>query len=85
MHDQRASERFNCEAPVTIENCETGKNYDGTLYNHSRDGLYLELDYPFSQGTEIRVLIKEDNNISSLKQFQAKVIWCEEIPGAVVL
>ena len=85
MHNQRASERFNCEAPVIIENCETGVNYDGSLYNFSREGMYLELDYPFRPGAEIRIFIEKEMNPFPLKSCQAKVVWCEEIPGAVVL
>ena len=85
MHNQRASERFNCEAPVIIENCETGANYDGSLYNYSRDGMYLELDYPFKPGTKIRILIEKEMSPSPLNSCRAKVVWCEEIPGAVVL
>jgi hypothetical protein len=85
MHNQRASERFNCEAPVIIENCETGVNYDGSLYNYSREGMYLELDYPFRPGTELRILIEKEMSPSPLKSCRAKVVWCEEISGAVVL
>ena len=85
MHNQRASERFNCEVPVIIENCETGVNYDGSLYNYSREGMYLELDYPFRPGTEILVLMEEEMSPFRPKSCQAKVVWCEEIPGAVVL
>ena len=85
MHNKRTSERFNCEAPVVIENCETGKQYDGSMYNYSREGMYLELDYPCRPGLEIRIEIEKAKNSSGPKSCQAKVIWCEEIPGAVVL
>ena len=85
MDDQRASMRFNCETPVTIENCETGKNFEGTLYNYSREGMYLELDYPFRPGSEINVFIEKEDGYSHPECHQAKVVWCEEIPGAVVL
>ena len=85
MHDQRASKRFKCESPVTIENCKTGKNYEGILYNYSREGMYLELDHSFRPGSEIRISIEKENGFSSPKCSLAKVIWCDEIPGPVVL
>lgn len=87
MHidDQRASERFNCEAPVIIENCDTGAYYDGSMYNYSRGGMYVELDHRLVPGSEIRILIEESNSSSRSDSCLAQVIWCEEIPGAVVL
>jgi hypothetical protein len=84
MQDKRTSERFNCEAPVIIEICETGKRYDGSLYNYSREGMYLELDYPCRPGVTIRVVIEKAKISRGPKSCLAQVVWCEEIPGAVV-
>ena len=84
-NDQRATERFNCEAPVVIENCETGEHYDGSMYNYSRGGMYVELDYPLKPGSEVRILIEKAKNNTSPQSCQAKTVWCKEIPGAVVL
>ncbi len=85
-NNQRATERFNCEAPVVIENCETGEHYDGSMYNYSRGGMYVELDYPLKPGSEVRILIEKAKNTTSPQQScQAKTVWCKEIPGAVVL
>ena len=83
--DQRTTVRFNFEAPVVIENCQTGDRYDGSIYNYSRGGIYVELDYPLKPGSEIRILIEDAKNTNSSKICQAKTVWCEEIHGAVVL
>jgi len=85
INDQRATERFNCEAPVVIENCQTGDHYDGSMYNYSRGGMYVELDYPLKPGSEVRILIEKAKNTTSPESCQAKIVWCKEIPGAVVL
>ena len=85
MKDQRASKRINYEAPVFIENCETGESYDGSMYNCSQGGMYVELDYPLKPGTEIRIETENATYSSRSKSCLAKVVWCEEIPGAVVL
>jgi len=45
INDQRATERFNCEAPVVLEDFQTGERHDGSMYNYSRGGMYIELDY----------------------------------------
>ena len=85
MKDQRASERINYESPVIIENCETGESYDGSAYNYSRGGMYVELDYPLKPGTGIRIETEKVEYASCSRSYRAKVVWCEEIPGAVVL
>ena len=85
MKDQRASKRINYEAPVIIENCETGESYDGSAYNYSRGGMYVELDYPLKPGTGVQIETENAKYSSRPKICRARVVWCEEIPGAVVL
>ena len=58
INDQRASERFNCEAPVVIEDFQTGQRHDGSMYNYSRGGMYIELDSPLTPGSKVRILIE---------------------------
>ena len=85
VDEQRASVRMDCEAPVIIEDYKTGESYDGSIYNYSRRGMYVELDYPLTPGSEIRIVIEESKKPYRPESFHARVIWCEEIPGAVVL
>jgi hypothetical protein len=85
IDDQRGSERFNCEASVSIEDCEREKFYDGSIYNYSRGGMYLELDYRLKPGAEIRIDMEKSRIPSFPESCRARVVWCEEIPGAVVL
>ena len=83
--DQRASKRLSYEAPVTVENCDTGEFFYGRMYNYSLGGMYFETDYPFPGGAEIRVAIRKSENGPGFNHFRAKVKWCEEIPEVVVL
>lgn len=83
--EHRSSERFNHEAPVVIENCQTGQFYDGSMYNYSRGGMYVELDKFLKPGTIIRIVVEKVENTSQEEFCQAKIIWCREITGAVVL
>jgi Tfp pilus assembly protein PilZ len=85
INNQRATERFNSEAPVVIENCQTGELHDGSMYNYSRGGMYVELDYPLKPGSEVRILIENTKNATRSERCLAKTVWCKEIPGAVVL
>ena len=83
--DQRASKRLTYEAPVTVENCDTGEYFYGRMYNYSLGGMYFETDYPLPSGAEIRVAIRKSKNGPGFDHFRAKVKWCAEITGAVVL
>ena len=85
INDQRATERFNCEAPVVIEDVQTEERHDGSMYNYSRGGMYIELDYPLKPGSKVRILIENGKNVVSPESCVAQTIWCKEIPGAVVL
>ena len=84
INDQRNTERFNCEAPVVIENCQTGEQYDGSMYNYSRGGMYVELDYPLKPGSHIRILMEKKTATDRQESCLAQTVWCKEIPGAVV-
>ena len=83
--EKRSCERFDCEAPVIIENCETGELYDGTLYNYSLSGMYLECDYPLPPGSEVHIVVEQEESATRPTSCRVRVVWCEEIPGAIVL
>jgi len=83
--EQRASERFNYEAPVVIENSQTGEYYDGSMYNYSRGGMYVELDHFLTPGSAIRIVVERAENSPFQNHCRARIVWCREIHGAVVL
>lgn len=83
--DNRVSKRLSKEAPVTIESCDTGEQFSGRMYNYSADGMYIETDHPLQPGAEIRVAVRKSATGPDFDNFRAKVRWCEEIAGAVVL
>ena len=83
--EKRASKRLNFEAPVIIENCQTGEYHDGSMYNYSQGGMYVELDRFLKPGSDIRIVVEKAKNSSHSECRLAKIIWCREIAGAVVL
>ena len=83
--EHRASERTYCDTPVIIEICQTGEYYDGSMYNYSRGGMYVEADYSFEPESVVRITIEKDKNSNRPESRLGKIIWCKEIPGAVVL
>ena len=85
IEDKRESERFSCEASVIIEAEDNGNRYDGRMYNYSRGGMYFESDVSLRPETEINIMVESNDNLPFKSPCRAKVKWCEEIQGAVVL
>lgn len=83
--DQRTSKRFTYEAPIIIENCDSGAYSYGRMYNYSLSGIYFETDVAFQPGTRIRIDIEKSSNGLDSDLFFAIVKWCQEISAAVVL
>ncbi len=85
VEDQRASKRFNHEAPLIVEKCD-GETYAyGRMYNYSRGGIYFESDIAFQPGTCVRIEIEKSQNNLAANHYYATVKWCREISAAVVL
>ena len=85
MNDQRASQRINHEAPLVIEDCDSGTYSYGRMYNYSQGGIYFESDTPFQTGTLVGFDIEKSINGLAADHYFAKVKWCAEISAAVVL
>ncbi len=85
IDDQRTSERYNLDTPVVLQDYRTGKYYDGSIYNYSRGGMYIELDYPLNPGGLINIIMEKTDALPHGETCRARIVWCEEIPGAVVL
>jgi hypothetical protein len=85
MNDQRVSKRLYHEAPLVIENCDSGTYSYGRMYNYSRGGIYFESDTPFQAGTRVRFDIEKSKISLGADHYFAEVKWCAEISAAVVL
>ena len=72
---QRASERFELQAPVMIEDYRTGFNYNGVIYNYSADGVYLETAYAPRPGRKLRLHIDSAPDIFTVPTYLAEVRW----------
>jgi hypothetical protein len=72
---QRASERFEVEAAVIIEDFRTGFDYNGTIYNYSADGVYLESDYAPRPGRKLQLKVDGAPDIFNAPFYLAEVRW----------
>ncbi len=72
---QRATQRFGIEVPVILEDFRTGFYYNGTIYNYSTDGVYLESDYAPRPGRRIHLKVNESNDIFNTNPYLAIIRW----------
>ena len=73
--EYRRSERFYFETPVLLEDNRTGFHYDGTMFNHSQHGMYIETDYAPRPSRKIRIKINNLPDTSAPKKYLAEVRW----------
>ena len=85
LQDKRAAARINCEAPVIIEDCQSGQYYNGSMYNYSHGGMYIELDNFLPPGSDIHIVLEKNILPLQKKLCPARIVWCREITGAVVM
>ena len=75
ISELRNGERLYFETPVLVEDARTGYRYDGTVFNHSNSGMYLETDYAPRPGRKIRLKVKSLSGFSSSRSYNAEVRW----------
>ena len=72
---QRSSERFGIETDVMIEDFRTGFFYNGTIYNYSADGVYIETDYAPRPGRRVHLKVNGAYNIFDMNRYLAEIKW----------
>ena len=75
ISEQRAGERFYLKAPVSVEDNRTGYRYDGTMFNYSKGGMYLESEYAPRPGRKIHIKVNKLPNFSSPRSYFSEVRW----------
>ena len=79
ISELRNGERFNLEAPVSVEDNRTGYRYDGKMFNYSNSGMYLESDYAPRPGRKIRIRVNKLLSLSPPRNYLAEVRWRQPI------
>ncbi len=75
ISELRNGERLYFETPVLVEDTRTGYRYDGTMFNHSKSGMYLETDYAPRPSRKIRIKVNDLSDSSSPRNYNAEVRW----------
>ena len=80
ISELRRGERFYFETPVLLEDNRTGYRYEGTMFNYSKSGMYLETDYAPRPSRKIRIKINNLPDTSAPKKYLAEVRWRQPLP-----
>lgn len=79
---ERAFERFYYRAPILFEDYETHTTSQGTLYNYSKGGIYLEADCCPLQGSGAQIhMVNYSPDVSepeNLSRYFTQVIWVKK-------
>ena len=77
--DFRREKRYRYHIAVITENSRRGEISYAYLKNISAGGLYIETDYPMTEGQKIIVRVKKKITATSPKSFTCRVRWCREL------
>jgi hypothetical protein len=80
VYHNRASRRITSEAPVMLEDFWTGFSYDGTLYNYSTEGAYVESIYATRPGRKLNIKTNGLSDVLPLYINLAEVRWRSPLP-----
>ena len=75
ISELRNGERFYSEMPVSVEDKRTGYRYDGTMFNYSKSGMYLESNYAPRPSRKIRIKVNGLSDLPSPQKYFAEVRW----------
>ena len=75
ISELRNGERFYSETPVSVEDNRTGYRYDGTMFNYSKSGMYLETDYAPRPSRNIQIKVDNSSDFLSPRKYAAEVRW----------
>ena len=81
ISELRNGERFHFETPVLVEDKRIGYRYDGTMFNYSNSGMYLESDYAPRPSRKIRIKVNNLPAKASPRSYLAEVRWRQPLPG----
>ena len=81
ISELRNGERFNFETPVSIEDNRSGYRYDGTMFNYSRSGMYLETDYAPRPNRKITITVDNLPGLPASRRLLSEVRWRQPLPG----
>ncbi|KPJ78825.1 MAG: hypothetical protein AMJ54_01705 [Deltaproteobacteria bacterium SG8_13] len=85
MEERRKEQRLRYQAPVLIQPQRGKRWYNGSIFNFSRRGMYIETEFNGRSGQKLSILVQKPPYGSGPYLHRARIRWAKELPDAVVL
>ena len=85
MQERRKEKRLSYQAPVLIQPKQGSRWYNGSMFNFSSKGMYIETEFSGRFGQELSILVEEPPYGNGPYLHRARIRWTAELLDAVVL
>ena len=85
MEERRKERRLRYQTPVLIQPQQEGKWYNGSMFNFSRKGMYIETEFDGRSGQKVSIFVEAPPNGTGPCLHRACIRWAQELAEAVVL
>ena len=85
MQERRKEKRLPYQTPVLIQPKRASKWYNGSMFNFSSKGMYIETEFSGRFGQQLSILVEEPPYGNGLFLHRARIRWTVELLDAVVL
>ena len=85
MKERRTERRLRYQTPVLIQPRRAQRWYNGSMFNFSRKGMYIETEFSGRSGQQISIFVEAPPNATGPYLLQARIRWVKELADAVVL
>lgn len=85
MEEKRKEQRMAYQTPVLIRPQRGRKWYNGSMFNFSPKGMYIETEFNGRSGQNISILVEKPPDGKGPYLHQARIRWIRELTDAVVL
>jgi hypothetical protein len=85
MKDRRKERRLPYQTPVLLRPKRGKKWYNGSMFNFSRKGMYIESEFNGRPEQQISIVVEKPPYGSGPYLHRARIRWTKELADAVVL
>ena len=85
MKERRKERRWRYQTPVLIQPQRGRRWYNGSMFNISRKGLYIETEFNGHCGQQISIFVEAPPQANGPILHRARIRWANEMAEAVVL
>ena len=85
MEERRKERRLQYQTPVLVQPQRGRRWYNGSMFNFSRTGIYIETEFNGRPGQQVRIVVEAPPYGNGPCLHRARICWTQELTDAVVL